>query len=70
LEAEVKRLLARIEELEGDIDELVDETGSLMLDRIKHLDRIEELEAENKRLFDAHSVEMLRADKLQQTEDG
>ena len=28
--------------------------------------RIKELEAENKRLFDAHSVEMLRADKLKQ----
>lgn len=28
--------------------------------------RIEELKAENKRLFDAHSVEMVRADKLQQ----
>ena len=28
--------------------------------------RIEELEAENRRLFAAHSVEMLRADKLKQ----
>jgi len=28
--------------------------------------RIEELEAENRRLFDAHSVEMVRADALKQ----
>jgi hypothetical protein len=31
-----------------------------------HKERIKELEAENRRLFDAHSVEMVRADKLKQ----
>lgn len=39
---------------------------NLLIRLTEATDRIKELEAENKRLFAAHSVEMVRADKLQQ----
>ena len=53
----------RIEELELQLHESQQEWQKH--DKAMQL-RIKELEAENKRLFDAHSVEMVRADKLQQ----
>jgi len=59
----IQELFDRIEELE--LQQHENQQNWQKHDKAMQL-RIKELEAENKRLFDAHSVEMVRADKLQQ----